>query len=212
MATSICNFHRKLACKEFKSLLFDEIVNQWSKNDRFYPCKVQLTVRFRIILHAWFRVYQISKSQTNGHSISWFTQHEISARWDYKNTQIWPCYPKSVDTNCQILILDKKTLILILLNKKRGYSWSIQTYDLPFMITWCVFCLSRDHVMIMWHQKATNFDSLTTTSYFKLKYVLTQIPAEIFFFSFFSKSLIMIYLRHIWRLQRNPHFYIRGFS
>ena len=118
MATSICNFHRKLACKEFKSLLFDEIVNRWSKNDRFYPCKVQLTVRFRIILHAWFRVYQISKSQTNGHSISWFTQHEISARWDYKNTQIWPCYPKSVDTNCQILILDKKTLILILLNKK----------------------------------------------------------------------------------------------
>lgn len=27
LATNICNFHRKLACKEFKSLLFDEIVN-----------------------------------------------------------------------------------------------------------------------------------------------------------------------------------------
>ena len=76
-------------------------------------------------------------------SLSRFTQH--SARRDYKNTQIWPCNPKSSDTNCQILILDKKTLILLLLNKKRGYSWSIQTYDLPFMITWYVPCLSRDY-------------------------------------------------------------------
>ena len=56
LATNICNFHRKLACKEFKSLLFDEIVNRWSKNDRFYPRKVHLTVRFRYLQHAWYRV------------------------------------------------------------------------------------------------------------------------------------------------------------